>query len=143
MRRFQPASQAHRCRRLPLLPPLQREDYGATQADWYLLRFDHCDRCSLSGSGTIDGRAWKWIRGAAGGGELPSGGAGAAEVGVAGDAPRAARNWQDASCADPQLCRPRLLGVLDSGDVTISGVRVTGAPAGRGRGAVCMRAWAS
>ena len=145
-------------------PPPQREDYGATPADWYALRFHRCDRCSLSGAGTIDGQAYRWCKGrwcdqaatssagaaAAAGGQASTAstaGAGAGDAGeaaVGGDAPRPARNWQDAACADPELCRPRLLGVLSSGDIQISGVRLTGAlrlHACGARAQACLPAW--
>lgn len=36
------------------------------------------------------------------------------------------RNWEDASCAKPSECRPRLVGVVDSEGVSISGVRMAG-----------------
>lgn len=45
--------------------PEQRSDYPGGQEDWYLLRFDRCSKCSLSGDGTIDGAARKWVLGGA------------------------------------------------------------------------------
>ena len=84
-----------------------------------------CDKCSLSGEGTIDGRARHWVlasRAGAGGragrqvqaAELLRGeaslsvlGEEAAAVGVSGeDSPRkTVRNWQDPSCPKPEECR--------------------------------------
>lgn len=49
----------HRCFP-PCRPSLQREDYSSHQRDWYLLRFAGCRNCSLTGGGTVDGRARLW-----------------------------------------------------------------------------------
>ncbi len=79
---------------------MQREDYGATQPDWYLLRFHNCTNCSLSGGGRVDGRAQRWV--------LPQ--AQRAQdaqqaAGWAGSGRKAVRNWDDPSCAKPEECR--------------------------------------
>ncbi|KAI3429230.1 hypothetical protein D9Q98_005329 [Chlorella vulgaris] len=42
------------------------------------------------------------------------------------DIPRkAVRNWADPSCLKPEECRPRLVGLVDSRGMSISGVRLT------------------
>lgn len=72
----------------------QREDYGAAQPDWYLLRFHNCTGCSLSGGGRVDGRAQHWV--------LPEA---RRAAGVAGAGRKAVRNWGDPSCAKTEECR--------------------------------------
>ena len=97
-------------------PPaaLQREDYGATQPDWYLLLFHNCSGCSLSGGGTVDGRARLWV--------LPQQeqhgqlleGVGRQLQHVEEHLPsqgpvllprKAVSNWADPSCPKPEECR--------------------------------------
>lgn len=88
-----------------ILAGTKREDYGATQADWYLVLLDNCTACGVTGSGTINGQARSWIDGR-GPGRL------------------AVRNFRDASCARAEECRPRLLGVRDARGVVVRGVRL-------------------
>lgn len=109
---------------MPPPPPtaLQRDDYGRDQdEDWFLIRFHRCNRCGLSGGGTIDGGSERWVipapprehgvsrrlrmQGAAGQqrGELRLGQDD--EDGRARPAAKAVRNWDDPSCADPNQCR--------------------------------------
>ncbi|KAI7845668.1 hypothetical protein COHA_000782 [Chlorella ohadii] len=128
-----------------LLAGDKREDYPGPQSEWYLLQFVKCDKCSLSGEGAIDGRARHWLAAA------PSEGNSGRQIQAAkalegqaslsvlqgegqrealqasGDDPprKKVHNWQDASCPNSDECRPRLLGVLDSGDVKISGITLT------------------
>ncbi|KAL4420640.1 hypothetical protein ABPG75_010296 [Micractinium tetrahymenae] len=145
-----------------LLAGTQRGDYPGGQEAWYLLRFDRCSKCSVTGGGAIDGNARKWVLAApltaaaanTAGPEPASGDPAqassgarallaaqqeqpalsleleAAENGGAGaqgyrEPPtKAVRNWDDPSCPDPQQCRPRLVGVVDSTDVVISGISI-------------------
>ncbi|KAK9785683.1 hypothetical protein WJX73_005592 [Symbiochloris irregularis] len=83
----------------------QREDFGSVQADWYLLRFDRCKNCSVSGGGTLDMRGRLWVTGL-----------------VPGRWMKTVRNFQDASCKNPNECRPRVLGVVNSVNVSIKDI---------------------
>ncbi|EFN59558.1 hypothetical protein CHLNCDRAFT_8203, partial [Chlorella variabilis] len=91
-----------------LLAGTRRRDYGPTQPDWYLLRFANCTGCRLSGGGTVDGRARLWVEPA--GGERH---------------PRHEEEQQQQQRCLPAWCRPRLVGVVDSADVSITGVTLT------------------
>lgn len=95
---------------------LQRDDYPATGQDsWYLLRFVGCSKCSLSGGGTIDGGARKWVLpkqpGGSEGRRLRELAVGPASLNAAEEArpedqrPKAVHNWDDPSCSDPTQCR--------------------------------------
>ncbi|PRW44625.1 pectin lyase [Chlorella sorokiniana] len=128
-----------------LLAGDKREDYPGPQSEWFLLQFNKCDKCSLSGNGTIDGRARRWLAAAPSDGhsgrqiqaveEQPASlsvlqeqqqGQEAVLQASGDDPPRKkVHNWQDASCPNPDECRPRLLGVLDSGDIKVSGITLT------------------
>ena len=89
------------------LAALQRGDYGATQPDWYQLLFRNCSGCSLSGGGTVDGRARLWV--------LPQRQQEEREDRQLQQLqqrqrpvllPRkAVRNWADPSCPKPEECR--------------------------------------
>ncbi|KAL4451432.1 hypothetical protein ABPG77_009504 [Micractinium sp. CCAP 211/92] len=144
-----------------LLAGAQRSAYPGGQEDWYLLRFDRCSKCSVTGDGSVDGNARKWVLGLA-----PHANANATDAPEAGSAAdedfygrrrllagqpeqpglsldleevqdgestglgerdpptKAVRNWDDPSCTDPQRCRPRLVGVVDSSDVVVSAITI-------------------
>jgi polygalacturonase len=85
-----------------LLAGIYKEDYPGPQKYWYVLNFNECHNCSLSGAGIIDGRARDYI------------------TGYLFD--RAVlRNFKDKSCFNPWECRPRMLGIVNSTDVAVSG----------------------
>eukprot|EP00887_Chlorella_sp_A99_P003216 scaffold9.g3216.t1 len=94
-----------------LLAGAQRRDYGASQAEWYALYFLNCTSCSLSGGGTIDGQGRAFVE--------PQPWAAVRRAGR-----KALGNWADPSCSKPSECRPRLVGVVGSRHVAISGVRL-------------------
>ncbi|GAB4816175.1 hypothetical protein N2152v2_003221 [Parachlorella kessleri] len=73
------------------------------RAHWYALRLHNCTGCRLTGEGSIDGRGQAWVRGS-----LPD--------------RKLVRNFKDPSCTKAEECRPRLVGVEQSSQVTISGV---------------------
>ncbi|KFM29354.1 putative polygalacturonase [Auxenochlorella protothecoides] len=86
-----------------LLASHKRSDYGPTQPDWYLIALRNCTGCSLRGGGTLDGDARAWDK-------------------VRAPGRRALVDWADPSCPVPSECRPRLLGVLDSRQVSVRGL---------------------
>ncbi|KAK9785435.1 hypothetical protein WJX73_005867 [Symbiochloris irregularis] len=86
----------------------KREDFGPTQATWYLVMFDQCTDCSITGKGRLDGRGRAWVTGRDPGREWI----------------KAVRNFKDPSCVHTFECRPRLLGVKDSSRVHIAGLEL-------------------
>jgi hypothetical protein len=85
-----------------LLAGIYREDYPGPQPYWYLLNFKDCHGCSLRGNGIIDGQARRYI------------------TGYLFD--RAIlRDFKDPSCFNPWECRPRMLGIVNSTEIVVSG----------------------
>ena len=39
----------------------QREDYDATQNEWYFIKVKDCEGCTIKGGGTVNGRAADWV----------------------------------------------------------------------------------
>jgi len=85
-----------------LLAGINREDYPGPQPFWYLLNFNDCHNCSLSGAGTIDGQARRYITGYK------------FDRAVVTD-------FKDPSCFNPWECRPRMLGIVNCTEVVVSG----------------------
>jgi hypothetical protein len=75
------------------MPAAQREDYGATQPDWYLLRLN-CTGCLVYGGGTVDGQARRWVVG-----RWPQ--------------QKVVLNFNDSSCELPLECRQGLTTALE------------------------------
>ncbi len=83
-----------------------QENYPGPKSDWDLLRVQNGTRCALGGGGTLDGRGQAWVT-------------------SRGPERATLRTFTHPSCADKPLeCRPRLLGVLHSTDITIRGLSI-------------------
>lgn len=81
-------------------------DYPGPKPDWYLLRLSRCSRCAVGGGGTIDGRGAAWVT-------------------ARGPERATLRVFNHPSCdGNPVECRPRLLGVLDSADITVRSLTI-------------------
>lgn len=85
-----------------------RKDYSRLQKDWYVLRLDNCTSCSISGGGTLDGQAQLWV-----------------DESKSCTGRKSVNDWKDPSCLKPTECRPRLLGILHSTDVSINNISLT------------------
>ena len=83
-----------------LLAGTQRQDYPGPQSAWYLLHFRNCTRCSVAG-GVIDSQARLYV------------------TDQVFDR-KNVRNFRDSSCIKAWECRPRMLGVVNSINVTIT-----------------------
>jgi len=81
-----------------------RKDYPGPQPSWYLLHFLRCKNCSLSGGGTVDGQARLYVTGRLADRKIVT-------------------NFVDESCFNSWECRPRMLGVVQSSNVTVSNIR--------------------
>ncbi|BDA42853.1 probable polygalacturonase [Coccomyxa sp. Obi] len=87
-----------------ILAGSKRENYPKSFNDWYLILFQ-CQNCGAEGQGRIDMQGTLWTYG----GNMER---------------KQVTNWDDASCHMQDECRPHLVGVRDSFQVTIQGVEL-------------------
>ncbi|KAK9909603.1 hypothetical protein WJX75_004848 [Coccomyxa subellipsoidea] len=89
-----------------ILAGSKRENYPKSYGDWYLILLE-CQNCGIDGEGRIDAQGTLWTYG----GNLEQ---------------KQVTTWEDPSCPKhaPEECRPHLVGVRDSFQVTIQGVQL-------------------